>query len=135
MAMLGDVVAATLPGLRAQAESLMLDTCMVGVLGTPATDPDTGEVVTPITELYSGRCRVQTWEAQESNPEVGGAVLTVQRYQVHIPVGSYAPDIGHVVEIQAAKLDPYLTGRRYRVSALLHKTLATAYRLGVTEDD
>lgn len=118
---------------RARAESLMLDSCTIGDLGDPATDPDTGEVTTPIDALYAGRCKVQTWEAQESNPEAGGAVLTVQRYAVHIPVGSYAPAIGHVVEVSSAALDPNLTGRRYRVVALLHKTLATAYRLGVEE--
>lgn len=119
---------------RVLAEALMLDACTIGDLGDPATDPDTGVVTTPIDPLYTGPAKVQTWEAQESNPEAGGAVLTVQRYQVHIPVGSYAPEIGHVVEITTAALDPNLSGRRYRVVALLHKTLATAYRLGVQED-
>lgn len=119
---------------RVAAARQMLDTCTIGDLGDPVTDPDTGAVTTPITPLYTGPCKVQTWEAQESNPEAGGAVLTVQRYQVHIPVGSYAPQIGHVVEISTTALDPNLAGRRYRVVALLHKTLATAYRLGVLED-
>ena len=132
-------------GRRATARQ-MLDTCTIGTLGDPATDPDTGAVTTPLVQLYPdpawpddhplkhGPCKVQTWEAQESNPEAGGAVQTVQRYAVHIPIGSYAPEVGHVVEIATAALDPNLTGRRYRVVALLHKTLATAYRLGVLED-
>jgi hypothetical protein len=128
------------------AVAQMLDTCTIGDLGEVATDPDDGAVTTPIVPVYPdpewpddhpwkhGPCKVQTWEAQESNPEAGGAVLTVQRYAVHTPVGSFAPQIGHVVEIGTAALDPNLTGRRYRVVALLHKTLATAYRLGVLED-
>ena len=132
--MLGDVLASALPGLRAQAESMMRDQCTIGVLGEPQTDPDTGDVTTPMDVLYTGPCRVQTYEAQESNPEAGASVRTVQRYQVHIPVGSYAPEVGHVVEITTAALDPYLSGRRYRVEALLHKTLATAYRLSVHEE-
>lgn len=131
---------------RAAAVRQMLDTCAIGELGDPVTNPDTGVVTTPLVVEYPdpdwpedhpwkhGPCKVQTWEAQESNPEAGGAVLTVQRYQVHTPVGSFAPQIGHVVEIGTAALDPNLAGRRYRVVALLHKTLATAYRLGVTED-
>ena len=119
---------------RRIAESLMLDTCTIGTLGETTTDPDTGETTTPLVVGYTGPCKVQTWEAQESNPEAGSAVLTVQRYQVHIPVGSFAPQVGQVVEIGTAALDPNLTGRRYRVAALLHKTLATAYRLGVLED-
>lgn len=118
---------------RRMAASVMLDACSIGILGDPVTDPDTGEVTTPLVPLYTGPAKVQTYEAYESNPEVGGAVLTVQRYQVHIPVGSYAPEIGHLVEITTAALDPNLAGRRYRVVALLHKTLATAYRLGVEE--
>lgn len=138
--------ASALAAGRRAAAALMLDSCTIGDLGDPVTDPDTGEVTTPIEPVYPdpswpdghpwkhGPCKVQTWEAQESNPEAGGAVLTVQRYQVHTPVGSFAPRIGHVVEIEAAALDPNLTGRRYRVAALLHKTLATAYRLGVQED-
>lgn len=131
--MLGDAVTQTLPFLRAQAESMMVSTCEVHRLGTPVTDPDTGQVTTPSAVVYAGRCRVQTYEAQESNPEVGGATLTVQRYAVHVPVGSFEPAIGDVVEAITGVMDPNLTGRRYRVVALLHKSLATAYRLGVEE--
>lgn len=124
---------AALESGRRIAASLMLDTCTIGTLGDPVTDPNTGEVTVPLVPLYTGSCKVQTYEAQESNPEAGGATMTVQRYAVHVPVGSYAPEVGHVVEIAAAALDPNLTGRRYRVVALLHKTLATAYRLGCEE--
>jgi hypothetical protein len=130
---IGAELAAQLAESRADAESLMLDSCTIGVLGDPVTDPVTDKVTTPLEPLYTGRCKVQTYEAQESNPEAGGATFTVQRYTVHIPVGAYAPQVGHVVEIGAAALDPHLVGRRYRVAALMHKTLATAYRLGVEE--
>lgn len=125
---------AALEAGRRIAESLMLDTCTIGILGDPVTDPVTDVVTTPLDPLFTGRAKVQTWEAQESNPEAGGATMTVQRYAVHIPVGSYAPKVGHVVEITTAALDPNLGGRRYRVVALLHKTMATAYRLGVREE-
>lgn len=118
---------------RVAAERQMLDACTIGILGDPVTDPVTDKVTTPLVPLYTGRAKVQTYEAQESNPEAGGATMTVQRYAVHIPVGSYAPEVGHVVEITAAALDPHMAGRRYRVVALLHKTMATAYRLGVEE--
>lgn len=130
---LGAELTAQLLESRADAESLMLDTCTIGILGDPVTDPVTDVVTTPLDPLFTGRAKVQTWEAQESNPEAGGATMTVQRYAVHIPVGSYAPEVGHVVEITAAALDPHLAGRRYRIVALLHKTMATAYRLGVEE--
>lgn len=130
---LGEDLAQVLPELRAEAESLMVDACTVGRPGETTTDPDTGELVTPLTPLYAGKAKVQTWEAQESNPEAGGAGLTVQRYSVHVPVGSFAPEVGDVVEITASALDANLVGRKYRVVALLHKSMATAYRLGVEE--
>lgn len=111
----------------------MVDTCTVRrITGATVTD-DFGNV-TPVTELvYEGRCRVQTYEPYERNPEVGGATETVQRYSVHVPVGSFEPEVGQVVTIASATLDPHLSGREFRVVALLHKTAATAYRLGVEE--
>lgn len=131
---LGAELTAQLLESRADAESLMLDTCtIIHPTGTD-TDPDTGVVVVTGPTVYTGKAKVATYEAQESNPEAGESVRTVQRYALHIPVGSYAPEIGDVATVTAAALDPNLTGRRYRIAALLHKTLATAYRLGVTED-
>lgn len=131
---------------RTVAVELMVDACTVGrPNGTPVTDPDTGEVTAPLAPVYPdpewpdehpwkhGPCKVQTYEAQESNPEAGGATFTVQRYAVHVPVGSFAPQTGDVVEITATEFDPNLVGRKYRVVALLHKSMATAYRLGVEE--
>jgi len=130
---------------RADAESLMLDTCTIGDPGDPVTDPDTGEVTTPLVVKYPdpswpddhprkhGPCKIQGLDPQELNPEAGGATLTVQRYRVDVPVGSFVPAVGDVVEVVTARLDPNLIGRRYRVVALLHKSFATAYRLAVEE--
>lgn len=110
----------------------MLDTCTVSRVTGTTTD-EWGNV-TPVTEqVYEGRAKVNTYEPQESNPEAGGATLTVQRYSVHVPVGSFEPEVGHIVTITEAALDPHLAGNTFRVVALLHKTAATAYRLGVEE--
>lgn len=117
---------------RRAAERQMLDTCTVGrVTGETTVDPDTGAVIPVTVSVYEGRCKVQTFEAHEANPEMGGSVATVQRYSVHVPVGAFEPEVGMVVTITAAALDPHLTGTAFRVVALLHKTAATAYRLGV----
>lgn len=122
---------------RAAAARQMRDTCTIVRPGEPAADGD-GKVTTPTTPVYGtdlepGRCKVQTYEAQERNPEVAGATMTVQRYRLDVPVGSCTPAIGDVATIQTAASDPNLPGRKYRVVALLHKTSATAYRLGVEE--
>jgi len=128
MSMLAEAVAWALPELRRAAESLMVDTCTV----CPVTgvNESTG-APTLGTAVYTGKCKVQTTQAQEANPEAGGATYTVQRYAVHVPVGAFVPVVGHVVTITAAALDAGLVGRQYRVVALLHKTLATAQRLAV----
>jgi len=131
---LGEDLAAVLPELRAEAESLMLDSCTIVRPGDPVTDPNTGVVTPGGSTVYTGKVKIQTYEAQESNPEAGGATFTVQRYALHIPVGSYQPAVGDVASITTAALDPNMVGRSYRVTALLHKTLATAYRLGVEEE-
>lgn len=122
---------------RRAAERKMHDTCTIVRPGEESTDED-GDVTTPSTAVYGtvlepGKCNVATYEAQESNPEAGGATLTVQRYRFDVPVGSCVPAIGDVATIQTAAADPNLPGRRYRVVALLHKSKATAYRLGVEE--
>lgn len=118
---------------RALAESLMVDSCLVERPGDPELDRVTGTLEPIPAVVYVGRCRIQTWQPQESTPETAGHTASVQRYFVHLPVGSYAPEIGDVVLVDTATLDPNLVGRRFRVVALLHKTAATAYRLAVTD--
>ncbi len=118
---------------RVAAERGMLDACTIQAITGSTTDPLTGVDTPTYSTLYTGRCKVQTYEPYERNPEVGGATMTIQRYSVHVPVGSFAPAIGQVVTITAATLDPNLVAREFRVVALLHKTAATAYRLSVEE--
>lgn len=109
----------------------MVDSCTIGRGDDDGDlDPVTGQI--PVVEVYAGRCKVQTFEAYEQTPEAGEFDFTVQRYYVHVPVGEYAPAVGDVVTIVSARLDPHLAGRKFRVVALLHKSLATAYRLAVT---
>jgi len=122
---------ATLRGRRI-AESLMLDTCTV--TSTSRTiDQTTGAEIVTSTQAYTGRCKIQSGATQESTPEAGGATFTVQRSEVHFPVGAFVPAIGQVITVTAATLDPLLIGRVFRVVALLHKSAATAYRLAVSE--
>jgi hypothetical protein len=126
----GDDLTATLLDLRALAESAMLDTCTI----SPVTGvSDSTGAPTLGTAVYTGKCKIQSLDPQEANQEVGGATITVQRYAVHVPVGAFVAAVGQVVTITTAVLDAGLVGRKYRVAALLHKTLATAQRLTVEE--
>lgn len=128
---------------RGVAEKTMVDSCTITVPGVGEPDPVTG--ARPRVTVYPdpewpddhpwkwGPCKVQSFVAQEANPEAAEAVFTVQRYRVDVPVGSFEPVVGAEVTVGTATLDPNLTGRTLRVVALLHKTAATAYRLAAEE--
>lgn len=109
----------------------MVDRATVQAVTGSSEDPETGVVTPTYAPVYAGRCKVQGLDPLERNPEAGGATFTVQRYRIDFPVGAFTPAVGLVVTITAATLDPHLTGRTFRVVSLLHKTAATAYRLGV----
>lgn len=120
---------------RAAARALMVDACTITHPGEQVTDRRTGGVyAVPDTLEYTGACKIQSYQPFEQNPEAGAHSYTIQRYSVHVPVGAYVPHIGDVVTITAAAMDPHLVGRTYRVVALLHKSLATAYRLAITDE-
>jgi len=137
---LGTDLAAALLELRAQAESLMLDTCTVGNPTGTITNETTGVVTVTYTNVYGptiapyyGKFKMQSTTGAPANPTVGGATFTVLRSEAHFPVGAFTPDDGQVVRPTAVVLDPLLVGRVFRVVSLLHKSMATAYRLGVEE--
>lgn len=111
----------------------MVDTVRLSTVGADTVNESTGAVTAPLTSVYEGKGRVQTYEPYEQTSEAGGHTYTTQRYSVHIPVASCAPTVGMVVDVVASVHDANLTGRRFRVVALLHKSLSTAYRLGVEE--
>jgi hypothetical protein len=125
-------LAALAAGRRA-AERQMTDTCTVQRVTGVTPDPLTGVDVPTYTLLYTGKAKRQTYEAQEGNPQAGGATYTVQRYAAHLPVGSYVPEVNDVITWTACPMDAARVGVQDRVVALLHKTAATAYRLGVEE--
>lgn len=125
--------ASTLAAGRRAAERLMVDTVRISTVGDGVLDEATGAVTAALTTVYEGKGRIQTYEPYEHTADAAGHTFTTQRYAVHVPVESCAPAVGMVVDVVTATHDANLVGRRYRVVALLHKSLATAYRLGVEE--
>ena len=121
---------------RALAESLMTDQIVVRrKTGDTYTDPDTFEVIPVYEVVYQGQAKIQTYEGFETNSETAGASVTVQRSQVHFPVGAADVHIGDVVTIIAGSSDPLLVGRSYRVAQHAPvKTHATAYRVFIDEN-
>lgn len=123
---------AVLAGRRA-AEALMVDTCRITSPGTPVTDPDTGNVTTPRTTVYEGRCKVQSKDSAVSSPEAGGATFTVVSRQVHIPANAANVKDGYEVEILTSLLNSFTVGKVYRVEGFTPDSFDTAYRIPVKE--
>ena len=114
---------------RRMAERLMVDRWVVYKLDMDDVDPLTGEAVR--VTVYEGKGRLQSYEGYEQTPEVIGHTSTVQRMSLHLPVGPYRPQVGHVA-VCTESLDPNLVGTQYRMTQdAPFKTHATAYRVFV----
>ena len=93
--------------LQRQAESMMTDTCTVSRL-SPCTDED-GYDTTAETLVYSGRCKVRTYDPQANEQVSAGSPTNTQRYIVHFPVGTEVQD-GDVVRVAGRVRPLFLRG-------------------------
>lgn len=130
---LGDDVVAVLPLLRAEAESLMRDRCVIERPGALVTDPETGDVTPSMTEVYSGKCKIQSKDSATATPDAAEASFVVVSRQVHIPAGAADVRNNDVVTVTASVLNPFGVGRRYRVEGFTPDTFDTAARIPVKE--
>lgn len=126
-------LSAALPFLQAEAESLMVDTCIIDRPGEPVTDPETGAVMPSHSVVYEGKCKVQQTLAQSSSKEAGSAVFNVQTSRVDLPVGVGPVKTGDRVLMVAVRFDPALAGSLFRVKELFKKSWPTAQRIPVEE--
>jgi len=129
---IGDILPA-LDELRVAAESMMTSTCTI-------RRPDGGSTVDPVTlvatptylplPVYRGRCKVQSRALAVDSQESAGSVTTVQRLEVHVPVGAGPFEPFDVVEVTASR-NPHLVGAQYQVLEDAVKDHQTAKRLSV----
>lgn len=133
--MIGYDIAAALPEMRRQAESLMLDSCTITRAGTGqgTWNEGTGSYDPPApSTVYAGKCKVQTRDVQVANPDVAGREAFVVDWTIHLPVvGSEDVRQGDLVHIDAAALDAALVGREFTVDGPHLGTAKTARRLPV----
>jgi hypothetical protein len=137
-------VLAILPVLRAQAESMMLDTCTIDRPGGTMTDPETGVVTPASTRIYPtpaqiaagnpGKCKVQSKDSSVATPDAAGALFVVVSRQVHIPANAADVEDGDVVTMTASLLNSFTVGKQYRVEGFTPDSFDTAARLPVKED-
>jgi hypothetical protein len=130
---LAGAIEAELPSLRAEAESLMLDTGQAKrPTGGLAYDPGTQTEGPSYTNLDSGPCKLQSSGLSAAVEEVGDRTATLVRYELHRPVSSTPLAVGDIWEFTSVDdLSSAVVGERFRVVAPFEKTLATARRYQV----
>lgn len=132
---LGADIAAALPELRRQAESMMRDECTITRPGAQTWDDATGAYVGgTLTRLYAGPCRIRRPNVAEREAAAGDADWTVTGAVVSIPVDGTTDDLlGATVTVVGCEMDPTLTGREFTVLAPHAQSQATARRLRCVE--
>ena len=118
---------------RDAAERLMADECRVTKAGGVTVDPDTGQSVPKVTEVYAGKCKVQTSGGVGGDTTDTGTVVNEWLTRVDFPWATQGLGPDMVVEITKSG-DQNLVGHKFRlVSPQSQKTHATAQRWNVKE--
>lgn len=112
---------AVIAGRRA-AEALMVDRATV-MRPIVTTGPDGLDVMSE-APVWAGPCRVQTYEAYETAANAAGALVTVQRYSIHLPHSVDVVRVGDLIRVAG-----YLSV--FRVTGLFDKTHVTSRRFQV----
>jgi hypothetical protein len=113
----------------------MTATCRINARGDGGnvTDPETGEVITPVGEVvYDGKCRVRPTATQSQDVETGGAELASFDYVISIPFAVVGVREGHRVTVTGSP-DPALVGTVVEVRMVDRGDHITARRLSCQE--
>lgn len=132
--MLGWDVEGALLGLRAQAESRMTETVLIGRYVDGDPDPVTGKATKVLAEeRYSGKGRVRypSYAVSESSPK--SQPVAQQDVVVSIPVGSGPVFEGDRVTVTGSTADANVVGRVFTVKGQPLAGQVTAYRIPVVE--
>ena len=121
--MLAHDIASALPLLRAEAEALMVDACVIAYPTGTTAGPGGEDVTTYGDPVYEGRCKVQDRDLQAREAESASSTSDTLGKEIHLPVD--APTINHGAVVTMAD------GRTFRVLAGDRKTWQTAQRLPV----
>lgn len=112
---------AVIAGRRA-AEALMTDRATI-TRPTVTTGEDGLDTMTE-TPVWAGPCKVQTYEAHETAANAAGALVTIQRYSIHLPHRVDVVRVGDLIRVAG-----YLSV--FRVTGLFDKTHVTSRRFQV----
>ena len=132
MMTLGADIAAALPQLRAEAESRMFETLLVGRF-RDGIDPDTKDATRVLeTERYTGKGRIRWGSREVSNSQATGSPVAMQEPYLSVPFGTARFFTDDEVECIASP-DPLLVGRRFKLSGAAAAGQVSAYRYPLEE--
>lgn len=131
---LGGDITAALPGLRAQAESMMTATCLITRPGVQVWNPATMQYESIPVDVYVGRCRLRPTQQIDRGQNAADQAFVESSYTLSLPVaGSEGVQKDDTVEITAYPADAALVGRKYTVVVDVAHSDGTARRLPVRE--
>lgn len=110
----------------------MVDSCTIRRVTGRATDPVTGVVSDVLTEVYSGKCRVQTQGNWGERRDVAQDSIVLLTIQVQLPISVTDVRAEDRITIDSSVNDPALPGQTFRVRDEHYKSEATARRVMVT---
>ena len=132
--MLGDDIASALPELQQQAESLMVDKCVITIVTSRALNELTLQHEDITATLYSGKCKVSEPDVQVNDASAAGQSWSTQWRTVSIPLATSASvRVGATVRITECPQDPALVDRRLTVRGIPGKTWPIQRRLKCQE--
>ena len=106
------------------AESLMIDHVDVSRVQR-VRDPETYVEAVEEVPVWSGPCKVQTYEPDAIDRVSAGRPVSSQEDRLHVPVTAGPFEIGDIARVDGLE-------RPYRIDGLIGKTFQTAQRLKVT---
>ena len=126
-------VSATLPALRAAAESMMVDSWRCERGAGRVYDDVSGEwVESPPEVVYVGPGRLRDQDGYGRRDETQGETTVVGTLRLSLPVATSGDvRVDDVLECTAAPFDSSLVGVRVRVTDLHQSTFSTARRFSV----
>lgn len=116
---------------RQAAERNMIDKCQVWRMLPGVEDPITGIPSSPRVLIYEGRCKLGGDRPYEQKPEVGGALVVIQRFTIHLPWSSGPFFPGDLAVVTESRLQPNMVGNEYRIAGPDERSAQTAQRMFV----
>ena len=120
---------------RRMAESRMTDTCTVTRAGERVWDEESGSWSAPVTEVFSGPCRVKHPVSSARDVDAGSQLAAVSSLEVHLPVSATGVQSGDVLTVTGSATRAEVVGRVFTISAPFDGSQTTALRFRVEVAD